>query len=145
MSVRSFATRPPVQDSAVATLSPSDARRFEVGSPSYICLVGATEAIRLLLRSGMKNVENRILELSGYLIDSLKELGLNVHTPEKKDTRAGIISFQIERAVEVVEKMSGKIDTAQFAFRRASSPPETKFKGFVCERTCSQHFADAVD
>ncbi len=82
------------------------ASRFEVGSPSVISIVGAREALKLLLNVGIDNIEKRILKLTDRLIDSVKDLGLKLQTPEEKQHRSGIVNFKIGKPREIVEKLA---------------------------------------
>jgi selenocysteine lyase/cysteine desulfurase len=82
------------------------ASRFEVGSPSSISFVGAREALKILLDFGIENVEKRVLKLTGYLIEAVKNLGLTLQTPEDQPHRSGIVNFKIKKPQEVVEKLS---------------------------------------
>ncbi len=84
------------------------ASRFEVGSPSFISLVGAAEALKILLSFGIKNIESRISRLTGYLIDTVKDLGLKLQTPEETQCRSGIVNFKIDNPQEVAEKLKNK-------------------------------------
>jgi selenocysteine lyase/cysteine desulfurase len=84
------------------------ASRFEVGSPSFISLVGATEALKLLLNVGVENVERRILMLTGRLIEAVENLGLKLQTPEEQQHRSGIVNFKIAEPEEVAEKLGSK-------------------------------------
>jgi selenocysteine lyase/cysteine desulfurase len=81
------------------------ASRFEVGSPSFISFAGATEALRMFLQVGMENVESRILKLTNHLIDAIKNLGLQLQTPEELECRSGIVNFKIEKPREMVENL----------------------------------------
>lgn len=87
---------------------PADARRFEVGAPSYVGLVGATESIKLLLDAGKRFVEDRILMLTGRLIDGVRDIGLSVTTPEDSVSRSGIVNFRVERPHRVVKSLNAK-------------------------------------
>jgi selenocysteine lyase/cysteine desulfurase len=84
------------------------ASRFEVGSPSFISLVGAREALKMLLDFGIENVERRILKLTGYLIEAVKNFGLTLQTPEEIPHRSGIVNFKIDNPREVVERLNHK-------------------------------------
>lgn len=85
-----------------------NASRFEVGSPSFISFVGATEALKMLLDFGIGSVETRILGLTSRLIEGLKALGLKLQTPEELQHRSGIVNFRIDKSQEVVEKLNRK-------------------------------------
>ncbi|MDH5459924.1 MAG: aminotransferase class V-fold PLP-dependent enzyme, partial [Candidatus Bathyarchaeota archaeon] len=84
------------------------ASRFEVGSPSFISLTGATEALKMLLNIGIEKIERRILKLTDRLIEAVKDFGLKLQAPEETQYRSGIVNFKIDRPQEVVEKLSRK-------------------------------------
>jgi cysteine desulfurase/selenocysteine lyase len=84
------------------------ASRFEVGSPSFISLIGATEALKMLLDIGIEKIEKRILRLTDHLIEAVKDLGLELQTPEEPQCRSGIVNFKIDKPKEVTEKLNEK-------------------------------------
>jgi selenocysteine lyase/cysteine desulfurase len=84
------------------------ASRFEVGSPSFISLVGAREALKMFLDFGIEKIEGRILKLTDHLMESIKNLGLKLQTPEEKEYRSGIVNFKINKPQEVAERLSQK-------------------------------------
>jgi len=87
---------------------PEDASKFQVGSPSFISFIGATEALKLLLEAGIKEVEKRILNLTDLLIEKIKGLGLELQTPEEPEHRSGIGNFKISNPAERVRKLAEK-------------------------------------
>jgi len=84
------------------------ASRFEVGSPSFISLIGAKEALKMLLDIGIEKIEKRILKLTDHLIEAVKDLGLELQTPEEPQCRSGIVNFKIDKPKEVAEKLNNK-------------------------------------
>ncbi|MEM3597165.1 MAG: aminotransferase class V-fold PLP-dependent enzyme [Candidatus Bathyarchaeia archaeon] len=84
----------------------STASRFEVGSPSFISFLGAAEAMKMLLEFGIENVERRIIALTDHLIEALKNLGLQLQTPEERQHRSGIVNFKIDKPKEAVQRLS---------------------------------------
>jgi selenocysteine lyase/cysteine desulfurase len=84
------------------------ARRFEVGSPSTLSLIGAKEAIKMLLGFGIENIEKRILKLTSHLIQSLYDLGLKLQTPEEPQYRSGIVNFKIGKTKEIAQILNKK-------------------------------------
>ena len=84
------------------------ARRFETGTPSLLCYVGATAATKLLLKTGMDKVEGHVTGLAGFLIESLKEAGFKVQTPEALQHRSGIVNFLVDKPKEKAEKLRKK-------------------------------------
>ncbi|MDH5793004.1 MAG: aminotransferase class V-fold PLP-dependent enzyme, partial [Candidatus Bathyarchaeota archaeon] len=84
------------------------ASRFEVGSPSFISLTGATEALKMVLNFGIENIQKRILKLTDHLIESVKSLGFKLQTPEEPQYRSGVVNFKIDNPKEVAESLNRK-------------------------------------
>ena len=84
------------------------ASRFEVGTPSFISIAGIIQALKMFSDFGMENIERRILKLTDYLIETVKDLGLKLQTPEEKQYRSGIVNFKISNPKELAEKLNGK-------------------------------------
>jgi len=84
------------------------ASRFEVGSPSFISITGATEALKMILNFGIENIQKRILKLTDHLIESVKSLGLKLQTPEEPQYRSGVVNFKIDKPKEVAESLNRK-------------------------------------
>jgi cysteine desulfurase/selenocysteine lyase len=84
------------------------ASRFEVGSPSMISFVGAAEAMKMLLNCGTENIKRTIIKLTDRLIDSVKDLGLELQTPEQKQCRSGIVNFKIGKPQKATDKLNKK-------------------------------------
>jgi selenocysteine lyase/cysteine desulfurase len=87
---------------------PETAARFEVGSPSVLSLMGAREALRMLLDVGIESIERRILDLTDYLMESITKLGLELQTPQERAYRSGIVNFRVKNPKEVAEKLDKK-------------------------------------
>jgi len=84
------------------------ASRFEVGSPSTISFVGAAEAMKMLLNCGTENIKRIIIKLTDRLIDSVKDLGLELQTPEQRQCRSGIVNFKIAKPQKVTDRLNKK-------------------------------------
>lgn len=84
------------------------ASRFEVGSPSTISFVGASQAMKMLLSFGTDNIKRRIMKLTDCLIDEAKDLGCELQTPEEKSCRSGIVNFKTGKPQKTVEKLEKK-------------------------------------
>jgi selenocysteine lyase/cysteine desulfurase len=82
------------------------ASRYELGAPSFVSYVGARAAIQLLLDVGIENIHKRVLDLTDMLIENVKELGLQLTTPEGKPYRSGIVHFHIDNAKAMETKMN---------------------------------------
>jgi selenocysteine lyase/cysteine desulfurase len=81
------------------------ASRFEAGTPSRLSQVGARVAMKMLLDFGIENVRRRILKLTDRLMDLVKELRLQLQTPEEEQYRSGIVNFRIDKAQDVAQKL----------------------------------------
>ncbi|MFN2289759.1 MAG: aminotransferase class V-fold PLP-dependent enzyme [Anaerolineae bacterium] len=69
--------------------------RFEPGSLNAVGLVGMAAAIDLILSVGLRTIEDRILDLTGYLTDGLQARGYRITSPiAHRQERSGIICFQ---------------------------------------------------
>ena len=84
------------------------ASRFEIGSPSFISFVGATEALKMMLNLGIRNIERRILILTDRLIEAVRDLGLKLQTPEEPQCRSGIVNFKMDKPQEMTEKLKNQ-------------------------------------
>jgi len=84
------------------------ATRFEPGSPNLLGFVGARAALELLLTIGQKRIEKEILELTGYLIDNVKRLGLELTTPADPNERAGIVNFKVRNLPAAMNRLRRK-------------------------------------
>jgi selenocysteine lyase/cysteine desulfurase len=42
---------------------------------------------------GTRNIQSKVRELSGYLIEGLKDLGVQVNTPIKPEERGGLVTY----------------------------------------------------
>ena len=84
------------------------ARRFEVGTPSEISYVGVMAALELILGYGIEKIESRIIGLTRYLIDRLKEEGFTLQTSEDPHDLSGIVNFKVSEPDRMVENLRGK-------------------------------------
>ena len=71
------------------------AERFDPGCVGEDAQSGFDASLRYFNDLGMENIENKVLELSGYLIDGLLDLGISVNTPVKETERAGIVTYTL--------------------------------------------------
>ncbi len=82
-----------------------DARRFELGFPSFATIAALNFSLGVLLKCGIENIENHVLYLGEKLIGGLQELGLQVMTPSEPHQRAGNIAFSFERGEELAAQL----------------------------------------
>ncbi len=84
------------------------ASRFEIGSPSTLSIIGASEAMKMLLEDGLENINRRITKLTDHLIQKVKNLGLKLQTPEEKHHRSGIVNFKTPKPQKTGERLARK-------------------------------------
>jgi len=82
-----------------------DARRFELGYPSYPTVYALEFATGLLLEVGVERISQHILALGESVLELLGTLGLTVTTPADPHRRAGNISFLCDHA----ERIAGEL------------------------------------
>ena len=75
-----------------------DARKFEIGMPNLLGLTMSRVGLKILAEADMNTIENHNLDLSGYCIEKIKALGLNVITSEMDNLRMGIVAVRYERS-----------------------------------------------
>ncbi len=67
------------------------AARYEEGTKNYLGIVGLDENIKMLQEFGMKNVEERILNLTDYLVTELTEMKFEILP---RGLGSGIVAFR---------------------------------------------------
>jgi selenocysteine lyase/cysteine desulfurase len=85
-----------------------DASRYEGGTLNFPGIAALNAALKFHAEFGFAKIEKRVLEHSAYLISRFKTHGVKVLTPEKESERAGIISVEIEKPEEVLERLRKK-------------------------------------
>lgn len=71
-----------------------DAARTEIACPTFPMIFAVGAALDYFSQIGLDKIEKRILDLSGFAIQSLKKAGFEVGTPEEPKARAGIVFFK---------------------------------------------------
>ena len=85
------------------------ASRFELGSPHFSNMLSLKSAIEYISRIGIKEIEKRILYLTQYLVEKLRELKIELISPlDEEKCRSGIIVFKENNAQEIVRKLEKK-------------------------------------
>jgi len=71
--------------------------RFEHSSPNRLPIIGLDAALGIFecIDGGMPAVEERILGLTGHVIDGLERLGYPVVSPQGEGERSGIVCFKL--------------------------------------------------
>lgn len=82
-----------------------EARRFELGYPSFPSLYLLRESLELLATVGTSRIEQHAMGLSAVLIDRLRSGGFTVLTPRDDERRGTNVSVAVRGATEVAERM----------------------------------------
>lgn len=74
-----------------------DAHRFEYGNPNYLGTYVQRRGAEFIQSIGLANIEERVRELSTFLMESALQRGHSVRTPREWHQRAGIVSLDMGR------------------------------------------------
>lgn len=80
-----------------------NAERFEGGAFNLHGIVGAIASLQLFEEIGLKEIENHILDTTGYLIQLLSDSGYRLFTVTDPKHRSGIVTFYNDKAEELCE------------------------------------------
>lgn len=70
-----------------------DARKYEEGSPNLLGTYALGASLDLLLGTGVKNIGDRILQLTDSLTGGLEERGYEILSPRGEGEKSGILIF----------------------------------------------------
>jgi len=87
----------------------SSAERFSLGSPSFPTIFALSSSVQYLLDLGIRNIQERVLDLNRYLTSALIEAGLKVLSPlASEDFRSGQTLVQLRDPSLSVKKLKDK-------------------------------------
>ena len=81
------------------------AHRFEGGNPNFLGVRVLRKGAEFLQSIGLKNIEQRVRELSTGCLRLLKQAGLKTQTPEAWEERAQIVNVLVPNANQLMEKL----------------------------------------
>ena len=79
--------------------------RYRLGAPAAIALAATLPGLEIMTGIGMAAVEEYVLDLAGYCIDSLRSRRLDLFTLPDPERRAGIVAIRMENPGEVCDLM----------------------------------------
>jgi len=85
-----------------------DASRYENGTQNFPGIAALNAALKFHADFGFAEIEKSVLAHSAYLISRFTSHGVKVLTPEKEDERSAIVSIEIEKPEEVLERLQKK-------------------------------------
>ncbi|PEZ50283.1 aminotransferase [Priestia megaterium] len=84
------------------------ARRFETGTPSFISVYAAYEALNLLLDVGINHIHSYLKELAKFTREFALQSGLHISSPLATEVNSGITSFYMNDASEIEKRLREK-------------------------------------
>ncbi len=82
-----------------------DAHRFEYGNPNFFGIWVLRHSAEFILEIGLAQIEERVKELTTYLLDRAEEKRLPIATPRRWEERAGIVSFLVPEPTEIQKQL----------------------------------------
>ena len=80
----------------------TDAHRFEYGNPNYLGTFVQRRGCEFIKSIGLNHIEDRVKELSTFLIESALQRGYTIRTPRNWHQRAGIVSMDMGKDAQVI-------------------------------------------
>jgi selenocysteine lyase/cysteine desulfurase len=87
---------------------PHTADRFVPGNPSFVSVYVLENALNAILSVGVPTIEDYILGLAGQVWNGLRDLDLEVMTPEARDERAGNVCFMAPNVDSVTTELANR-------------------------------------
>ena len=79
------------------------AERFDPGCVAEDAQCGLDASLRYFNKHGIKEIEDRVISLTKYLMDGLKDLGVTINTPVNTMEHAGIVTYTLDTYEDNVE------------------------------------------
>ncbi|MHA1616617.1 MAG: aminotransferase class V-fold PLP-dependent enzyme [Candidatus Njordarchaeales archaeon] len=81
------------------------ARRFELGTPNFVGYYVLKSSLELILSIGINNIQNRDLELAGYLIEKVQDIAKIASPLNNGKPESPIISLEVPDAENIVNAL----------------------------------------
>ena len=85
-----------------------DASVLELGALCLHSIFVMGKSIDLVTQIGIKKIENRLNELTAYLINKLDELQLEIISPRDKNCRSSIVIIKLKNSKKIVNELLKK-------------------------------------
>ncbi len=89
-----FATQDPFSFTLEALLFADDARRLETGTWAVPSHYAALAGLELVLEIGVENIQERLRDLTGRILERCETAGVSVFTPRERERRCGIVTIE---------------------------------------------------
>jgi len=100
-----FATRDPFSFTLQELTFADDARRLETGTWAIGCHYAGLAGLELVLEVGVENIQERLRDLTGRILERCDEAGVKTFTPHERARRCGIVTLECDRPEEVEAKL----------------------------------------
>ncbi|TMD36895.1 MAG: aminotransferase class V-fold PLP-dependent enzyme [Chloroflexi bacterium] len=100
-----FATRDPFSFTLEELVFADDARRLETGTWAMACHYAGLAGLELCLEVGVANIQERLRDLTGRILERCDEAGVKTFTPRERERRCGIVTLEADHPEEVEAKL----------------------------------------
>jgi selenocysteine lyase/cysteine desulfurase len=96
-----FATRDPFSFTLQELVFADDARRLETGTWAMASHYAGLAGLELILEVGVANIQERLRDLTGRILERCDEAGVRTFTPREREKRCGIVTLESDQPEEV--------------------------------------------
>ncbi|GAC1476554.1 MAG: kynureninase [Candidatus Dormibacteraceae bacterium] len=96
-----FATRDPFSFTLQQLDFADDARRLETGTWAVPSHYAGLAGLELILEVGVDNIQERLRDLTGRILERCDEAGVRTFTPRERELRCGIVTLECDHPEEV--------------------------------------------
>jgi kynureninase len=100
-----FATREPFSFTLQELSLAEDARRLETGTWAVPAHYAGLAGLELILEVGVENIQERLRDLTGRILERCEKAGVRTFTPRERDRRCGIVTLECAQPEEVERKL----------------------------------------
>ena len=100
-----FATRDPFSFTLEELVFADDARRLETGTWAVPSHYAGLAGLELVLGVGIENIQERLRDLTGRILERCDEAGVKTFTPRDRNLRCGIVTLESAHPEEVEAKL----------------------------------------
>ena len=96
-----FATREPFSFTLEQLKFAEDAHRLETGTWAMPSHYAGLAGLELVLEVGVENIQERLRDLTGRILERCDEAGVKTFTPRDRERRCGIVTLECDHPEEV--------------------------------------------
>jgi selenocysteine lyase/cysteine desulfurase len=100
-----FATRDPFSFTLQELTFAADARRLETGTWAMPSHYAGLAGLELILEVGVANIQERLRDLTGRILERCDEAGIKTFTPRAREQRCGIVTLESDHPEEVEARL----------------------------------------